>query len=152
MFIVVVVATPLLLRMAVPSAVVPLMNVTPPVGVPEPGVLAVTVAVSVTDWPTLDGFGKTDSNVLVLSCMTVTVVADDVLVPSVEFPEYIAVIEFVATGSVEVVKVATPPLSVPVPIVVVPFRNATVPVGMSEPEVGATVAVNVTDWPKTVWG
>ena len=38
-----------------PSAVVPSMNVTVPVGVPLPGELAVTVAVKVTDWPKTDG-------------------------------------------------------------------------------------------------
>ena len=35
-------------------------------------------------------------------------------------------------------------LSVPVPSVVVPFMNVTVPVGVAVPEVGATVAVRVT--------
>ena len=50
----------------------------------------------------------------------------------------------------EVVNVATPPLSVPVPIGLPPSRNVTVPVGVPAP--GATpetVAVNVTDWPNT---
>jgi len=47
--------------------------------------------------------------------------------------------------SVEVVKVATPPVSVPVPRVVAPSRNVTDPVG--EPPAPVTVAVNVTDWP-----
>ena len=39
---------------------------------------------------------------------------------------------------------AVPPLSVPLPITVVPSRKSTVPVAL----LGATVAVNVTDWPK----
>ncbi|WWP76932.1 hypothetical protein WDM22_28685 [Bradyrhizobium septentrionale] len=52
----------------------------------------------------------------------------------------------------EVVKVATPPLTVPVPIGVPPSENVTVPVGDSEVEIaGVMVAVNVTDWP-TVLG
>ena len=39
---------------------------------------------------------------------------------------------------------------VQVPIVVVPSRNVTVPVGVPVAGgTGATVAVNVTDWPKT---
>ena len=55
---------------------------------------------------------------------------------------------WVATDSAGVVKVATPlPLSVPVPSVVAPSLNVTVPLGVPAPEV--TVAVNVTLWPKT---
>lgn len=44
-------------------------------------------------------------------------------------------------------KVATPPLSVPVPIGLPPSRNVTVPVGVPAPD--ETVAVKVTDCPKT---
>ncbi len=49
-------------------------------------------------------------------------------------------------------KVATPELfSVPVPSVVLPLMKVTVPVGVAEPDVAdATVAVSVTDWPKTL--
>jgi hypothetical protein len=43
---------------------------------------------------------------------------------------------------------ADPPLSVPVPRIVVPSVKVTVPLGVPEP-LGVTVAVNVTDWPKT---
>jgi hypothetical protein len=53
------------------------------------------------------------------------------------------VIEWLATERLEVEKVATPPLSVPVPKVVAPSRNVTVPVAVE----GDTVAVKVTDWP-----
>ena len=50
----------------------------------------------------------------------------------------------------EVVNVATPPLSVPEPIGLPPSRNVTDPVGVPVPGATAvTVAVNVTDWPKT---
>jgi hypothetical protein len=50
----------------------------------------------------------------------------------------------------EVLNVAVPPLSVPVPKVAVPSLNVTVPVGVPAPgDTGATVAVNVTGWPKT---
>jgi len=44
--------TPVQPVMAVPSDV----KSTVPVGVPEPGNTADTVAVNFTDWPTLDGF------------------------------------------------------------------------------------------------
>ena len=53
------------------------------------------------------------------------------------------------TESASVAKVATPPASsVPVPSVVAPSLNVTVPVGVPVPGGdGATVAVKVTDWP-----
>ena len=48
----------------------------------------------------------------------------------------------------EVVNVATPPLSVPVPMELPPSRNVTVPVAVPVPgATGETVAVKVTDWP-----
>jgi hypothetical protein len=57
------------------------------------------------------------------------------------------VIEWVATASEVVAKVATPlPFTTPVPREVVPSRNVTVPVGVP-PAVLETVAVNVTDCP-----
>lgn len=43
------------LRVLVPSVLVPLLNVTVPVGVPPPDE-GVTVALKVTDWPKVDGF------------------------------------------------------------------------------------------------
>jgi hypothetical protein len=60
------------------------------------------------------------------------------------------VIESLPTGRVVVLKVATPPLSVPVPSVVLPSVKVTVPVGVPAPgELALTVAVSVTAWPKT---
>src|SRR6185437_13762631 len=54
------------------------------------------------------------------------------------------------TARADVLKVAIPPVSVPVPIGLAPSRNVTVPVGVPAPGATAeTVAVNVTDWPKT---
>ena len=51
----------------------------------------------------------------------------------------------------EVVNVATPPLSVPVPIGLPPSRNVTVPIGVPAPgATGETVVLKVTDWPNTV--
>ena len=59
-------------------------------------------------------------------------------------------IEWLATDRLLVENVATPPLKVPVPIVAAPSLNVTVPVGVPAPgAVAVTVAVNVTDWPKT---
>lgn len=55
--------------------------------------------------------------------------------------------ECVPTASAAVLRVATPPLSVPVPNVFVPSLNVTVPVGV--PPALVTVAVKVTDCPKT---
>ena len=50
------------------------------------------------------------------------------------------------TANAEVVNVAMPPLSVPVPIGLPPSRNVTVPVGVPAPgATGETVAVKVTD-------
>ena len=54
------------------------------------------------------------------------------------------------SASADVENVATPPESEPVPIVVEPSLNATVPVAVPAPgAVTATVAVNVTDSPTT---
>ncbi len=60
-------------------------------------------------------------------------------------------IEWEATESAEVMKVATPePFSVPVPKVAAPSLKVTVPVGVPAPgETALTVAVKVTDCPKT---
>ncbi len=55
--------------------------------------------------------------------------------------------EWVPADRAEVVKVATPPLRVPVPSVVAPSKKVTVPVAGPEPDPGVTVAVKVTDWP-----
>ena len=47
-------------------------------------------------------------------------------------------------------KVAMLLVKVPVPRVLVPFLKVTVPLGVPAPgETGLTVAVKVTDWPKT---
>lgn len=62
-------------------------------------------------------------------------------------PWYAAVIECEPRASVEVEKLACPiAFTVPVPIVVAPSLNRTLPVGVVE-AVLVTVAVNVTDCP-----
>lgn len=53
------------------------------------------------------------------------------------------------TEKEEVVNVAWPLASDSVPSTVGPSLNVTVPVGVPLPEDGLTVAVSVTDWPKT---
>src|SRR6266853_1990149 len=59
--------------------------------------------------------------------------------------------EWEATLSEVVLSVAWPELRLPVPRVAAPSLKATVPVGVPAPgAVGATVAVKVTDWPKTL--
>ena len=64
-------------------------------------------------------------------------------------PEYVAVIECDPTDNVEVVKVAMPPDTAPVPRVVTPSKNVTVPDGLPAPgATTATVAVNVTLCPE----
>ena len=63
---------------------------------------------------------------------------------------YKAVIECDPTVSKEVLKVAWPELRVAVPNVAAPSLKVTVPVGVPVPgAVAVTVAVKVTDWPKT---
>ena len=54
-------------------------------------------------------------------------------------------IECVPTAKAEVVNVATPPLTAPEPIKVMPLENFTVPVGA--PDAAVTVAVKVTSSP-----
>jgi hypothetical protein len=54
--------------------------------------------------------------------------------------------DLVPAARVEVVKVATPLVSVPAPSFAVPFINVTLPVGF--PLDAETVAVNVSDCPK----
>ncbi len=60
-------------------------------------------------------------------------------------------IEWPATDRAPVENVATPePFNVPVPSVEAPSLNVTVPPGRPAPgAVAVTVAVKVTDWPKT---
>jgi len=75
--------------------------------------------------------------------------ADEVLPAKFASPPYTAVIECEPAVSAVVVNVACAlPLRAPVPSVVAPSMNVTVPLGVPEP-LGVTVAVSITDWPKT---
>ena len=67
---------------------------------------------------------------------------EDVEVAKLVSPPYTAVKEWLPTLSVEIFNVAIPPDSVPVPIVVAPSLNVTVPVGATGDAPWGTVAVN----------
>jgi hypothetical protein len=124
------------------------MNVTVPVAVNEPTDPGVTVAVKVTFWPCVPGFGIPTTVTLVAALFTVWPSAVDVLPAKVESPLYVAVIECAPAARAEVMKVAWPELSMPDPMLTLPSKNTTEPVGVPVPDVGATVAVNVTACPK----
>ena len=118
-----------------------------PVGVP---LLPVTVNVIVTACPTTDGFGVCVVIVVaVLAWFTVCDNAEEVLLVKFVSPLYVAVIECEPMVSVEIESVAVFPASAPVPMIVAPSLNVTVPVAVPDPgATAATVAVNVTDWPE----
>ena len=61
------VATPAPFNVTSPRGAPPLKKVTSPVGVPSE---AVTVAVNVTDWPKLDGFGDEVTDVVDVAAAT----------------------------------------------------------------------------------
>jgi len=144
------VATPPL-KVPVPRVVAPSLKVTVPVGVPEPGETAATVAVKVTDCPTTLGFALDVRVVMLPAWLTTCETALEVEVEKFVSPPYTPVMLWVPSARAEVVYVATPALNVPVPRVVAPSLKVTVPVGVPEPgETAATVAVKVTDCPKTL--
>ncbi len=137
-------------RLAVPSWLVPLKKVMVPVGVPEPGLMGATVAVSVTASPISAGLRLDVRVVVVEAWATATETAEDVLLAYVVLPPYTAVSELVPALSFVVLSVATPEaFSTPVPRTVEPLSNVTVPLGVPEPELGLTVAVSVMSWPVT---
>src|SRR5436190_23602 len=110
-------------------------NVTVPVGVPDPGETAVTVAVNDTNWPKTDVFTVRLSAVAELALLTVCDTALDVEVRTFESPLYAAVMLLcVPTARFERASVATP-LPFParrssdLPSTV----NVTVPVGVPDP-------------------
>src|SRR5437773_1982171 len=131
-------------------AVPPSWKVTFPAGVPAPGLLAVTVAVKVTDCLNTDGLAEELADVVV-PYFTVCVSLGDVLTSKFASPPYDALIEWEPTPSVLVTNVAWPePFRVPVPRVLEPSLKVTVPVGVPAPGLLAvTVAVKVTGCPDT---
>lgn len=85
-----------------------------------------------------------DSAVDVVAAETVCEMVVELLPEKLALPAYTAVSECVPTASVLVLKVALPvPSSVPVPSVVEPSMNVTLPVAV--PLEAVTVAVSVTD-------
>jgi len=67
------IACPEVLSGPVPNAVTPSLKITFPVGTPP---LEITVAVKVTDWPSVDGLND-EVKVVVVENLTVCVKADD---------------------------------------------------------------------------
>ncbi|MDF3294441.1 hypothetical protein P3G67_35725, partial [Streptomyces sp. RB6PN23] len=84
--------------------------------------MAVTVAVSAFACPNTDGSGDELNAVDVADRLTVWVSTGDVEPLKLESPPYTAVTECDPTDSEDVVSVATPPLSVPVPRRVAPSK------------------------------
>src|SRR5437773_6346046 len=122
---------------------------TSPVGVPAPGAVGVTVAVKVTDWPDTDGLAEEPTAVEVFALMTDCVKLVEVLPLKLSSPPYTAEMMWFETESDDVANVALLLVSNPVPSVVAPSLNVTVPDAKPAPgETTLTVAVNVTDWPK----
>jgi len=120
-----------------------------PLGVPAPGAVTVTVAVNVTDCPTVEGLGLEPNAVDVLALFTVCASPLEVLTLKFPSPPYSAVIVCDPTDKLLVVRVASPvPSSVSVPNVVTPSLNVTVPLGVPAPgALAVIVAVKVTDSP-----
>src|SRR5947209_613086 len=137
------VALPLLFRVALPIGPEPLPKVstkkTIPVGVPAPGLVAVTVAVSVTDSPLTDGFCEEVTVVVDAKKTTVKLVAL-VAVPSGVVTAMASVVAPVGTVAVMEVsettaKLAGSPLNLTAvaPVKFVPVIVTTVPTG---PKIG----------------
>ena len=76
------VTPPLALSVPVPRTVEPSLNVTMPVGVPAPGLVTFTVALSVTGWPKTEEEAEAASAVVVASGETLRLRAADVLARS----------------------------------------------------------------------
>ena len=85
--------------------------------------------------------------VLAVPRFTTWLTAELVLVTKLASPPYSAVMLFEPTASDAIDKVAVPDVRVPVPSVVEPFLKVMVPDGV--PEEPVTVAVKVTDCPKS---
>src|SRR6266568_1780822 len=132
-----------LTSVTVPSAVAPSLKVTVPVGTPAPDV---TVELSVTVCPTMDGFGVDVRLVDVAAAagaLTTWFTVAEVLTANVALPLYVAVSGWVPTVSVDVTSEALPLTSVTVPSTVAPSLKVTVPVGTPAPDVTVELSVTV---------
>ena len=76
-----------------PNVVAPSLKVAVPIGVPDPGAVAATVAVKVTDWPNAEGLAEEATAVVVFAVFTVCVSAEEVLALKLPLPPYAAVME-----------------------------------------------------------
>ena len=137
----------------VPTFELSMVSCTVPVGVPPPGATGATAAAKVIASPGNAGFFDDVTVVAVLALLTICWLFGSCPVLDAKFasPLYVPTIVYLVpeTASVEVWKVATPaesaagaPLGVPL------IENCTEPVGVPDPDAGATVAVKVTAWPK----
>ena len=132
-----------------PKFVPSIWNCTVPVGVPEPGGLAATVAVKVTDWAKTEGLAVEVTVVVVLSWETVwvsvPVLAAKLAIAAVDGRDRVGRHRQRgggAAGGTAAHQGHGGPKFVP------SIWNCTVPVGVPEPGgLAATVAVKVTDWP-----
>src|SRR5438876_3033471 len=88
-------------------AVLPSLKVTFPVGVPEPGLLAVTVAVKVTDCPNTDGLAEEPADVVV-PYFTVCVLFVDVVALELASLPYVVLMEWELAAGVLVANVVRP--------------------------------------------
>jgi aromatic ring-cleaving dioxygenase len=129
----------------VTRSIVPSLNVTVPVGVPEPGSTTATDAVKVTVCPKRLGLVG-DSIVVVLSRTCWFRVA--VLAMKFASPLYVAVMEWLPLVRAAVEMVAAPAVNGTASRTVVPSLKVTVPVGIPAPgATGATTAVKLRLWP-----
>src|SRR5579859_1242383 len=128
------------------KTVVPSLNVTTPPGAPP--YCPLITAVSVRDCPALEGLREEVSVAVVVALFTTCLTGVDVLAAkSGLWPEKTAVIECIPAGSSAVLRVATPPVSVTAPSLVIPSLKITVPDGVM-PYLPATVDFKVTVCPK----
>src|SRR5689334_16366082 len=73
------VARPPAPTVTIPRTTLPSLNVTVPVGVPDPGATGATVAVKVTAWPVTAGLSDEARAIAVAARLTVTPTAAEVL-------------------------------------------------------------------------
>src|SRR5260370_24074392 len=117
----------------------------------DPAYVEVTVAVKVTPWPDIEGFGEEVTPVVVLAMMTTCPPARAPgLGLKLDTPRKVAVTVCVPRARALVVTDAPPPppRACGPPMARPSAWNWTVPVGVPAPgAVAVTVAVNVTPWP-----
>ena len=142
-------ANPDALPMPTPGALIALVRsqkMTAPNGVPV-GVGA-TVAVNVTDWPTVAGLSEVLITVVVtVSGRTVSIRMLDVEVAKPAFPKYVAVMLSDPTGRLEIANPATPDEFIGDDPSNCEFEKKSIVPSGDPVGIGVTVAVNVTTVP-----